>query len=114
MAKHPNKFGDHCPACMMGQSSNAGEGTHLEGTIEHPQATAPLPEIASPECKHHWVIDGEDSVSHCDLCGLFEPDLDAIMPPIVRTLLDIATETPWPRKQIILDAANELLTRKGE
>lgn len=42
------------------------------------------------------------------------PPLDDYPPPIVRTLLDIAAETSWPRKQIILDAANELLTRKGE
>jgi predicted RNase H-like HicB family nuclease len=26
----------HCPACAIGQSSERGEGTHLEGTIEHP------------------------------------------------------------------------------
>ena len=26
----------HCPACVNGQSLEAGEGTHLEGTEEHP------------------------------------------------------------------------------
>lgn len=27
----------HCPACAMGQSLGRGEGTHLEGTAEHPR-----------------------------------------------------------------------------
>ena len=28
---------DHCPACMQGQDLSKGEGTHLEGTVEHPE-----------------------------------------------------------------------------
>ena len=30
------KFGNHCPACMMGQDQDAGQGTHLLNTVEHP------------------------------------------------------------------------------
>jgi hypothetical protein len=29
-----------CPACMMGQDASKGEGTHLEGTRQHPQEPA--------------------------------------------------------------------------
>jgi hypothetical protein len=32
IASRANK---HCPACAFGQSLDAGEGTHLLGTVEH-------------------------------------------------------------------------------
>jgi|SRR5882762_662541 len=41
----PADFGDHCPACVLGQSAEKGEGTHLEGTIEHPDVPDALADL---------------------------------------------------------------------
>jgi hypothetical protein len=46
-----------CPACAMGQNLALGEGTHLEGTAEHPRHEfigAPQVTCAwcGPDCQH--------------------------------------------------------------
>lgn len=33
----------HCPACANGQDLSKGEGTHREGTVEHPAEPSPAP-----------------------------------------------------------------------
>ena len=46
-AKLPHPEPPRCPACKMGQSLERGEGTHLEGTLEHPvEPPSPAGEIA--------------------------------------------------------------------
>lgn len=45
VGSYPVEFGDHCPACVLGQSLEKGEGTHLEGTIEYPDVPDALADL---------------------------------------------------------------------
>jgi hypothetical protein len=56
-----------CPACAMGQNLERGEGTHLEGTAEHPRHEfVGAPQIVCKTCAHWECHVGDEPCNSCN------------------------------------------------
>ena len=58
---------EHCPACtILGQSLEAGQGTHRLGTVEHPEPiSGAIGEAATPEKRKTYA----DWPNRCEFCN---------------------------------------------
>jgi hypothetical protein len=77
-----------CPSCAQGQSLERGEGTHLEGTVEHPEDRWTKHEVAEAiRRNYHYTDTGDGEIFITKILADLDPPSKPEVPDEIKDLL---------------------------